>query len=223
MITMGPGKMPLHVFVFVFAFVFGSAGFQTATLPGCSTRPELEITNVNIIDVTTGMIRFDATLAIGNGCICRIGAASPNAPGAVRRIDGRGRYALPGLWVAGAATTERDRLAGYGITNVTGTPAGSSPDAGELYDHLAKRVARGETPLQAIQSVTSRAAQAAGARRSGQLAPGYEANVILLEANPLTDISNLRQVSLVVVQGRSLGLVALARARAGRGRSMGAD
>src|SRR5262245_742266 len=132
----GPRKIPLHVFAF--AFVFGSTGNDGVTLPGCSVRPELEISNVNIIDVTTGVIHSNATLEIGKGCICQIGATGQHAQRAVRRIDGRGRYALPGLWTA-SVMNERDRLAGYGITNVTGTPTGSLPDGADLFEQLSKR------------------------------------------------------------------------------------
>jgi imidazolonepropionase-like amidohydrolase len=179
-------------------------------------RPELEITNVNVIDVTTGTIRFDAAIAIGNGRVCRIDASSQSTSSAVQRIDGRGRYALPGLWSTTDAATNPDRLVGYGITNATESSSAKSRDATDIYEHLFQRVGKGATPLEAIQSVTTNAATAARERRAGQLAPGFVADVILLEANPLADIANLRNVSLVILRGRPLGLVALARARAGR-------
>jgi imidazolonepropionase-like amidohydrolase len=182
---------------------------------GCSEQPALEIRNVHVIDVRTGRVSFDATLVMDDGRICRIASGSEQSS-ARQYIDGRGRYALPGLWLDSAEPAELFQRVGYGITHVHSGTAALESDPALLPDALAQRVRDGWSPLQALQSVTLQAAHRARAGRAGQLAAGFDADVVLLEANPLEDITNLRRISLVVWQGEPVGLVQLARARAGR-------
>ncbi len=206
---------------------------HTLAAAGCPQQPALEITHVHVIDVLTGAIRYDATLTIDGGRICRIAASGNEEPHARQRIDGRGRFALPGLWSNPAPQRDAYRLIGYGITEVASgaIPGGNyrsrgrgaeggdyrSSDASmELYDQVKQLSADGRSALQVLQFMTWEAATRAAAARAGQLAAGFEASLILLEANPLDDVANLRTVSLVVQHGVPHGLVELARARAGR-------
>jgi imidazolonepropionase-like amidohydrolase len=59
------------------------------------------------------------------------------------------------------------------------------------------------TPLEAIRAATSVAADLLGVgSRTGSLTPGYEADLILVEANPLQDIRALADVLVVISNGR---------------------
>jgi imidazolonepropionase-like amidohydrolase len=61
----------------------------------------------------------------------------------------------------------------------------------------------GMTPAQAIVAATHHGAIASrGLAEFGTLEPGKRADVILLEANPLTDITNLRKLSMVMRDGK---------------------
>lgn len=64
-------------------------------------------------------------------------------------------------------------------------------------------VQSGLTPMQAIQVATLGSAEAMGlAATSGSIEPGKRADLVLLNANPLDDIHNLRQVDKVIAAGR---------------------
>jgi imidazolonepropionase-like amidohydrolase len=59
------------------------------------------------------------------------------------------------------------------------------------------------TPLEAIQAATITPARVMKVDTEvGTIEPGKRADLIILDANPLTNISNIRKVSSVVTQGR---------------------
>lgn len=82
-----------------------------------------------------------------------------------------------------------------------------------LHDELALMVSKaGMTPLQALQAATISAARVAGLADSlGTVETGKLADLVLLDANPLTDISNTRRIYAVVANGRVLDRAALDR------------
>jgi len=64
-------------------------------------------------------------------------------------------------------------------------------------------VAYGLTPAQALAAATSVAGEVLGlGQRLGRIAPGYEADLVALRADPLADPGALREVVLVVQGGR---------------------
>ncbi|QJX48727.1 amidohydrolase family protein [Hymenobacter taeanensis] len=72
-------------------------------LAGCATQPpqqayDLVITHANVVDIETGHIRPDQTLAITDGQIRQVSKASGLALTAKRTIDAHGKYLIPGLW-----------------------------------------------------------------------------------------------------------------------------
>ena len=74
-----------------------------------------------------------------------------------------------------------------------------------VHDELAAMVQSGMTPLAAVQTATLNPARYLGREQTdGSLAPGKVANLVLLDANPLSDISNVRRVWAVAVRGRLL-------------------
>jgi len=61
----------------------------------------------------------------------------------------------------------------------------------------------GMSPFDAIRSATSAAAELLGIeRRTGSIQPGYEADLIVVEGNPLEDIRLLQDVEIVISNGR---------------------
>jgi hypothetical protein len=68
---------------------------------------------------------------------------------------------------------------------------------------LEALVKAGLTPFQALGAGTTRVADYFGtAARTGTIAPGKQADLILLDANPLASISNTRRIAGVVLRGR---------------------
>jgi len=80
------------------------------------------------------------------------------------------------------------------------------PDPGsDLHDELKLFVEGGFTPMEALQSATIVPARVLRvADRMGSIERGKEADLILLDADPLTDIANTRKIAGVVVRGRFL-------------------
>jgi imidazolonepropionase-like amidohydrolase len=61
----------------------------------------------------------------------------------------------------------------------------------------------GLTTFEAIQSATSTAAELLGvADRTGTLRPGLEADLIVVESNPLDDLRVLEKLRMVVSNGK---------------------
>jgi hypothetical protein len=74
-----------------------------------------------------------------------------------------------------------------------------------LHDELALLVRAGLTPLEAIQSATRNPARFLGLDATlGTIQKGKIADLVLLDANPLTDIQNTRQVRAVILKGNLL-------------------
>ena len=72
-----------------------------------------------------------------------------------------------------------------------------------VHDELAELVAAGLTPYQALRAGTANAAEFVGVQDTrGTVASGREADLVLLDANPLTDIANTRRIDGVMLRGR---------------------
>ncbi len=73
------------------------------------------------------------------------------------------------------------------------------------HDELADLVAAGLTPWQALRAGTANAAEFLGdGRRRGKIAERMEADLVLLDANPLIDIANTRRIAGVMLRGQWL-------------------
>jgi imidazolonepropionase-like amidohydrolase len=90
-----------------------------------------------------------------------------------------------------------------------------------LHDELVALVKAELTPMAALQAATLNPARFLGMEKDlGTVQKGKIADLVLLEANPLEDISNTRKINAVVVSGRLLdrksldGLLAQAEAAA---------
>lgn len=110
----------------------------------------------------------------------------------------RGRHMLPRV----RETTVNAWKAGVKI--IAGTDTGYRPQSNRTMAHeVAEFVALGMPPMDAIKSATSVAAECLGiARRTGAIKPGLEADLIVVERDPLADIVNLQDVLVVINNGR---------------------
>jgi imidazolonepropionase-like amidohydrolase len=93
------------------------------------------------------------------------------------------------------------QLYDHGITIVAGTdmgfPGTSLARELELYVHS------GLTPMQALQTATITPARVMKlAQRTGSLDPGKQADLLLIDGNPLQQIRDIRRVQLVVKDGQ---------------------
>ena len=81
-----------------------------------------------------------------------------------------------------------------------------------LHDELALLVDSGLSPHQALVAATSSAASALGIGETvGRIAAGYDADIVVVDGDPLTDISLVGRVRGVLRQGSIIeraGLVA---------------
>jgi imidazolonepropionase-like amidohydrolase len=94
-----------------------------------------------------------------------------------------------------------DRLAREGVKIALGTD-GNVPWAPHL--EMADMVASGMTPAQVIVAATSAAAEFMQLTDAGTVAPGKAASFIVLEANPLDDITNTRRIRDVYLRGERI-------------------
>jgi imidazolonepropionase-like amidohydrolase len=62
----------------------------------------------------------------------------------------------------------------------------------------------GMTPLQALQTATVNAADYLQRTDLGRLEVGTQADIVLLEKNPLTNIRNTRTISTVILGGKAI-------------------
>jgi imidazolonepropionase-like amidohydrolase len=101
------------------------------------------------------------------------------------------------------ASARRAIKAGITLLNGTDYPPGDLVDGVPVAVHeLLLMADAGLTPLQALQSVSVSAARLLGIDSFvGQVRPGYAADLIAVDANPLADLSALRSISLVMQAG----------------------
>ena len=90
----------------------------------------------------------------------------------------------------------------YGVTVAFGTDAGVYQH-GRNAEELALMKKQGMTDREVLASATTVAAKVLGMESQiGRLAPGYSADIIAVEGNPLADVTVLEKVDFVMVRGR---------------------
>ena len=111
----------------------------------------------------------------------------------------------PEVWAAARDALLRARDSG--VLLVTGSGSGSPPLAHgpTVQEELRLWVQAGIPAAVALQAATHNAAKALHAEgRIGLIAKGYEANLLLVEGNPLSDMAATESISLVVYKGERL-------------------
>jgi imidazolonepropionase-like amidohydrolase len=95
------------------------------------------------------------------------------------------------------------RLVDAGIPYAAGTDSGPPGRFPGYFEHweLQLMVEAGLTPAQAIDAATRRAAMFLGAEDLGTLEPTKWADFVVLDGNPLADISNSRKIRAVYIAG----------------------
>jgi hypothetical protein len=117
-----------------------------------------------------------------------------------------------GARLAAGATVYRLQLAALrpmqdaGVRLMVGTDASSEPwvfAGSSVHDEMSLFVEAGLTPLEALQAATLRPLRYAGRALAGRaIAAGEAADLLLLDADPRTDIANTRKIHAVVMRGR---------------------
>jgi imidazolonepropionase-like amidohydrolase len=99
------------------------------------------------------------------------------------------------------------RMHRAGVQLVSGADAGigSFKPHGVLPISISEFVASGIPAADALASATSRAAEACGlANRKGQLRPNYDADILIVDGDPSTDINTLSNLLAVMAHGTEL-------------------
>ena len=68
-----------------------------------------------------------------------------------------------------------------------------------VHHELKYMVDAGLTPYQALQTGTVNVAKYLNLDNSGMIKPGYKSDLVLLDANPLENISNTRKIAGVMI------------------------
>lgn len=104
--------------------------------------------------------------------------------------------------VAKVAATIIERALANDVKIAFGTDAGVFPH-GQNAGEFALMVQGGMSPRDALASATTVAADMLGMSDTiGRIAPGYSADMIAVDGNPLADITALEEVDFVMVRGR---------------------
>jgi imidazolonepropionase-like amidohydrolase len=120
---------------------------------------------------------------------------------------GRGNYTAEGFAemdraaVAGADSLKRAMAKGVKVIYGTDAVPGG---IGKNYEDFIYHVKDGgQPPMDAIISATSRAAESMNlGTLIGTIAPGFEADLVATEGNPVDDIANVRKVVFVMKGGK---------------------
>jgi imidazolonepropionase-like amidohydrolase len=99
------------------------------------------------------------------------------------------------------------RMAKAGVRIAMGTD-GNTPYGPHI--EAADMVAAGMTPAQVLVASTKNAADMIGIKDAGTIETGKSADFVVLDANPLSDITNTRRISSVYLRGAAVDRTALA-------------
>ena len=98
------------------------------------------------------------------------------------------------------------KLSEAGVPIVFGTDSGIPTRFMGYFEHLEMDMMAeaGLTPMQIIVSASKTAAETLGLKGIGTLSPGHWADFLILDADPLADIRNVRKLESVYIGGEKV-------------------
>lgn len=145
----------------LFVSLFGNGAADTQLPP----QEQFAITDITLIDVAAGRALANQTVVVSEGRIASIGQRGRiRVPAAARRIDGRGKFLIPGLidtHIHLATSADRDRLRAVVpliVHGVTGVRDAGASGQDEWLVTLRRRVANGDVlaPRMYVSGMLSR-------------------------------------------------------------------
>jgi len=166
---------------------YNGPGLQRALDGGCdSIEHGLEITDAQIAQMLKQGTWYVPTL--------QVYYTDWDSPDSEEGKRDRKRVALHGVSFTKALHA--------GVKMAFGTDVGGFKWSEPIAEEFAREVEFGMTPMQAIKSATSRAAELLGKRGElGVVAPGAYADLIAVAGDPLADVSVLKAVHFVMKDG----------------------
>ena len=157
------------------------------------------LAHANVIDGAGDTPQRDVTVVRSGGKIERITKGDVSVAGALV-IDLHGRWVLPGLI---DAHTHISSLASAKRALESGVTTVRSASTTRITQEIVNFTELGFTPMEAIRAGTSLAADCLGiGAKTGRLTAGLEADLIVVEGNPLDDIRIIQDVTIVISNGR---------------------
>jgi imidazolonepropionase-like amidohydrolase len=197
-------------------------------LAGCgpkSDSPKKALVGATLADGTGAAAIPSAVVVIDNGIVTAVGpAGSTPVPDGFEKVTVSGKFIVPGLIdVHVASNSDLQAFLGAGVTSV-GMDGKNGPHVFPSLDKQAgfadlviasngsdpaatltkiDRMAKAELPLgQVIQAATQNGAAWLRQKNLGTIQAGQRADLLVLNADPLTDIKNLRQIYRVMLDGK---------------------
>jgi imidazolonepropionase-like amidohydrolase len=171
----------------------GDDGARAAVLAGCTS-------------IEHGTFLKDETLKL---MVARGTYFDPNLIVLHNYLDNRASYAFTQAQLdtieKGIAPTADalKRARAFGVKIVFGTDAVAGTHGRNAEEFVYRVREAGEKPMDAIVSATSVSAASLGlGKQIGSIAPGFDADLVAVDGNPLSDITAVRHVIFVMKDGK---------------------